>query len=351
MEAISEPSRDAVDPQRHFSDQAKEILQRAAERAVQAGKREVDTEHLLYELPQSDVVQAILKRFKISVDDLRAEIEADFPSRAEDRAEPSGQIGISPRVKSALDRAFIASRELGHSYVGPEHILIGLAEVRESFAGDLLAKYGISPSALRQQSVKVVGKGAEEGEVTAPSNTPQLDKYSRDLSKMAREGKLDPVIGRAKEIETTIEVLARRRRIIRSSSANPVSARPRSSRASRNGSSTAKSPKSCATSASSSLTSIACRRRQISRRVRGARQAGDGRDRREQGELLLFIDEVHTIVGAGRGGEGGRHCQQFQAGDGAWRNEPHRSHDAQGISEIYREGRGARTALPARLRG
>jgi ATP-dependent Clp protease ATP-binding subunit ClpC len=307
MEAISEPSRDAVDPQRHFSDQAKEILQRAAERAVQAGKREVDTEHLLYELPQSDVVQAILKRFKISVDDLRAEIEADFPSRAEDRAEPSGQIGISPRVKSALDRAFIASRELGHSYVGPEHILIGLAEVRESFAGDLLAKYGISPSALRQQSVKVVGKGAEEGEVTAPSNTPQLDKYSRDLSKMAREGKLDPVIGRAKEIETTIEVLARRKKN------NPVLiGEPGVGK-------TAIVEGLAQRIINGEVPEVLRDKRLIELNVNslvaGAKYRGEFEERVKQvmdeiaankEELLLFIDEVHTIVGAGQGGgEGG----------------------------------------------
>lgn len=119
---------------------------------------------------------------------------------------------MSPRVKDALSRAFVASNELGHSYVGPEHFLIGLAEEGEGLAANLLRRYGLTPQALRQQVSKVVGKGAEDGRAETPTNTPELDKYSRDLTKMARDGKLDPVIGRAQEIETTIEVLARRKK-------------------------------------------------------------------------------------------------------------------------------------------
>ena len=79
-------------------------------------------------------------------------------------------------------------------------------------AGEMLRRYGLTPQALRQQIVKVVGRGAEEGRVERPTNTPNLDKYARDLTALARDGKLDPVIGRAREIETTIEVLARRKK-------------------------------------------------------------------------------------------------------------------------------------------
>lgn len=128
---------DAINLQDHFSEQAKEILQRAAERAVLGGRRLVDTEDLLYVLPESDVVQTLLKQFKISVDELRRQIDEHPPAVTVPAQLPEGAIGVSPRVKSALDRAFIASRELGHSYVGPEHILLGLAEVVDSFAGNL----------------------------------------------------------------------------------------------------------------------------------------------------------------------------------------------------------------------
>ncbi|MFN3575953.1 MAG: Clp protease N-terminal domain-containing protein, partial [Tabrizicola sp.] len=192
-----------------LSEQGNKLLQDAAQKAGEFGRSEVDTEHLLLALTSSDIVRTILEQFKVNADDLRRQIETEA-KRGEARA--AGEIGVSPRLKDALNRAFIASNELGHSYVGPEHLLIGLAEEGEGLAASILRKYGLTPQALRQQVTKVVGKGAEEGRVEAPSSTPDLDQFSRDLTKLAREGKLDPVIGRAREIETTIEVLARRKK-------------------------------------------------------------------------------------------------------------------------------------------
>lgn len=192
-----------------ISEQSEALLQEAAKHAAEFGRSEVDTEHLLLALADSDVVKTILGQFKIKVDDLKRQIESEA-KRGDKPFE--GEIGVSPRVKDALSRAFVASNELGHSYVGPEHFLIGLAEEGEGLAANLLRRYGLTPQALRQQVSKVVGKGAEDGRAETPTNTPELDKYSRDLTKMARDGKLDPVIGRAQEIETTIEVLARRKK-------------------------------------------------------------------------------------------------------------------------------------------
>ncbi len=194
-----------------LSEHAEEILQSAARRAGDFGRREVDTEHLLLALTESDVVRTILEQFKVSLDDLRNQIVQESP-RGDFNPEEGGEIGVSPRVKDALSRAFRASSEFGHSYVGPEHLLIGLAEEGEGIGPDVLNRYGLTPQAIRQQVTKVVGRGAEEGRVDTPTNTPNLDKYSRDLTKLARDGKLDPVIGRAQEIETTIEVLARRKK-------------------------------------------------------------------------------------------------------------------------------------------
>jgi ATP-dependent Clp protease ATP-binding subunit ClpC len=195
-----------------LSEQANKLLQDAARKAHEFGRTEVDTEHLLFALTDSDVVRTLLDQFKVDTDDLCRQIDNDA-KRGE--VEPDGEIGVSPRLKDALNRALIASNELGHSYVGPEHLLIGLAEEGEGVAASILRKYGLTPQALRQQVTKVVGKGAEEGRVETPSSTPDLDEFSRDLTKIAREGKLDPVIGRAREIETTIEVLARRKKTTR----------------------------------------------------------------------------------------------------------------------------------------
>ncbi|MCM3342905.1 Clp protease ClpC, partial [Paenibacillus sp. MER TA 81-3] len=144
---------------------------------------------------------------KLSPQDIRAYIDEHAHTGTADPDAPLDKLSISPRVKKAVQYAFQASRDLGHSYIGPEHLLIGLASVPDSVAGTLLKKYGVTPEALRQKVVKVVGKGAEDGRVDAPTGTPNLDKFGRDLTAIARQGKLDPVLGRAQEIESTIEVL------------------------------------------------------------------------------------------------------------------------------------------------
>ncbi len=302
------PFPESMPVERHFSDHAKELLQRAAEKAVELGNRDVDSEHLLYVLANNDVVQAILKQFKISPQELKDYIDKHASrGMADAEKERQTEIGVSPRVKSALDRAMQAAVELGHSYVGPEHLLLGLAEVPESFAGSLLQKYGLTPNALRQQVVKVVGKDAEEGRVETPTGTPQLDKYGRDLTKLAREGKLDPVIGRSKEVETTIEVLARRKKN------NPV---------------LIGEPGVGKTAIVEGLAQRIVNREvpevlrdkrlvelNVNSLVAGSKYRGEFEERVKQlmeeiagkrDELVLFIDELHTIVGAGQGGgEGG----------------------------------------------
>jgi ATP-dependent Clp protease ATP-binding subunit ClpC len=110
------PSPETMPVEQHFSDYSKELLQRAAEKAVELGNRDVDSEHLLYVLADNDVVQAILKQFKISPQELKDYIDKHAPrGTADTEKERQGEIGVSPRVKSALDRAMQASVELGHS--------------------------------------------------------------------------------------------------------------------------------------------------------------------------------------------------------------------------------------------
>ena len=290
----------------NLSAHAEEILQGAARRAVELGRNEVDTEHLLYALTESDVVRTILDQFKVSVDELRRQIDQE--NRRGNRAEDeTAEIAVSPRIKDALARAFAASREFGHSYVGPEHLLIGLAEEGEGVAADVLRRYGLTPQAIRQQVTKVVGRGAEEGRVETPTNTPNLDKYSRDLTKLAREGKLDPVIGRAGEIETTIEVLARRKKN------NPVLiGEP--------GVGKTAIVEGLAQRIVGGEVPEALRDKRlvelsINSIVAGSKYRGEFEERLQQilkeveevqDSLVLFIDEIHTIVGAGQGGgEGG----------------------------------------------
>jgi ATP-dependent Clp protease ATP-binding subunit ClpC len=287
-----------------ISEQSEALLQEAARHAAEFGRAEVDTEHLLLALSDSDVVKTILGQFKIKVDDLKRQIESEA-KRGDKPFE--GEIGVSPRVKDALSRAFVASNELGHSYVGPEHFLIGLAEEGEGLAANLLRRYGLTPQALRQQVSKVVGKGAEDGRAETPTNTPELDKYSRDLTKMAREGKLDPVIGRAQEIETTIEVLARRKKN------NPVLIGEPG--VGKTAIVEGLAQRMVAGEVPETLRDKRLVELNINAMVAGAKYRGEFEERvqkvlkevtEHQGELILFIDEVHTIVGAGQGGgEGG----------------------------------------------
>ncbi|HBX3655401.1 TPA: ATP-dependent Clp protease ATP-binding subunit [Klebsiella pneumoniae subsp. pneumoniae] len=129
-----------------ISEQSEALLQEAAKHAAEFGRSEVDTEHLLLALADSDVVKTILGQFKIKVDDLKRQIESEA-KRGDKPFE--GEIGVSPRVKDALSRAFVASNELGHSYVGPEHFLIGLAEEGEGLAQRMVA--GEVPETLRDK--------------------------------------------------------------------------------------------------------------------------------------------------------------------------------------------------------
>ncbi|MGF6772241.1 ATP-dependent Clp protease ATP-binding subunit ClpC [Paraburkholderia sp. GAS199] len=307
----AEVPRESVDATDAFSEQTLELLQRAAEKAHELQRNELDTEHLLYVLADADVCAALLKELKLSPQDIKDYIDQHAKRGTAGSADgsdtPIEKMTISPRLKKAFQFAFQASRDLGHSYVGPEHLLIGLAAVPDSIAGTLLKKYGVTPEALRQKVVKVVGKGAEDGRVDAPTNTPTLDKFGRDLTAMARQGKLDPVLGRAQEIESTIEVLARRKKnnpvligepgvgktaIVEGLAQRIVNDEvPENLRGKR-------------------LVEV-----NINSMVAGAKYRGEFEERAKQlidevtakrDELILFIDELHTIVGAGQGGgEGG----------------------------------------------
>jgi len=306
-ELAAERPRESVDLTESLSEQTIELLQRAAEKAHELHRHELDTEHVLYVLADTDVCIALLKELKLSAQDIRSYIDEHAKRGPADADTSDEKMTVSPRLKKALQAAFQVSRDLGHSYVGPEHLLIGLASVPESLAGTLLKKYGVTAEALRQKVVKVVGKGAEDGRVDTPSNTPTLDKFGRDLTALARQGKLDPVLGRAQEIENAIEVLARRKKN------NPVLiGEPGVGK-------TAIVEGLAQRIVNGDVPEVLRGKRlvevNINSMVAGAKYRGEFEERAKQlidevtakhSELILFIDELHTIVGAGQGGgEGG----------------------------------------------
>ncbi|KMO40208.1 Clp protease ClpC [Methylobacterium variabile] len=291
-----------------LSAQAEEILQDAARLADDLGRREVDTEHLLSALIDNDVVRTLLDQFKVSIEDLRRQLDESMPradGKVDAEARDEAGIGVSPRVKDALARAYQASRDFGHSSIGPEHLLIGLADEGEGIAADILRRLGLTPQAIRQQVTKVVGRGAEEGRIGTPTSTPNLDKYARDLTQLARDGKLDPVIGRAREIETTIEVLARRKKN------NPVLIGEPG--VGKTAIVEGLAQRIIAGEVPEALRDKRLVELSVNAMVAGSKYRGEFEERVQQllreveaaDDLVLFIDEIHTIVGAGQGGEGG----------------------------------------------
>ncbi|ARP81795.1 Clp protease ClpC [Bordetella genomosp. 8] len=300
-------SREEVDLTSFLNESARNTLHAAAEKAVSFGKDEVDTEHLLLALADDEIVQAILRDLKLSVEGLKSEVQENAPRGDLRQEDGEIQVGVSPRAKGALQLAFVASRELGHSYIGPEHLLIGLVEEEDGAAGETLRRLGLTPQSLRQKVVKLVGQGAEEGKLKERSATPVLDKFARDLTALARQGKLDPVIGRAEEIETTIEVLARRKKN------NPVLiGEPGVGK-------TAIVEGLAQRIVQDQVPEVLRGKRvvelNINSMVAGSRYRGEFEERVQQlleevianqQDLILFIDELHTIMGAGQsGGEGG----------------------------------------------
>ncbi|MFB6226320.1 MAG: AAA family ATPase [Candidatus Paceibacteria bacterium] len=302
-----ERQRESTNISEYFSDQTKELIQEAAREAVDFGREEVDTEHLLYVISKNEVVEKILEQMDIDTKDLRKHIEENAPKG--DKDFESGEkvnVSVSPRIKNVLEQAFQVARSMEHSYIGPEHLLIGLAEEDEGLAGNLLNKYGVTPESLRQQTVNVVGKGAEEGEVDEFSDTPTLDKYVRDLSKLAKEGQLDPVIGRFDEIETTIEILSRRTKnnpvlIGEAGVGKTAIVEGLAQRIENEEVPEALEGKRVVELSINSLVAGSKYRGEFEERIE--KVVDEIKDHKD--ELIVFVDELHTIVGSGSSQEEG----------------------------------------------
>lgn len=293
--------RESRDINSLLSDKSQEVLQKAGQFALQHDHPSIDTEDVLYALSDDDVASHILEKSGIKAKDVKGYIEANVEPGT--GAVSADQMTITPRVKSALELALNVSNTMGHSYIGPEHLLIGLSEETDGMAGDVLRKYGLKPETLRQQTLKAVGKGAQGGDIEKESNTPTLDKYSRDLTVMASAGKLDPVIGRQSEIQTVIEILARRTKNNPALIGEPGVGK------------TAIAEGLAQRIIANKVPDILRDKRVVELNlvslVAGAKYKGEFEERlksvldeiqEHKSELVIFLDELHTAVGAGGGG-------------------------------------------------
>ncbi|MFE7617748.1 ATP-dependent Clp protease ATP-binding subunit [Streptomyces sp. NPDC057496] len=298
--ASSPPQVQRVPIGRLLTESARELIGRATTRATGDGSQDLDTEHLLWAATQVEPARTLLARAGADPEQLAKQIEAVLPGES---ATPSAEPSLTPAAKRVLLQAYERSQTAGVSYIGPEHILGALLDTRESGAARLLGAYGADTDRLRREADSAAR--AEGTPAAGTSDTPTLDEYGRDLTEAAKAGKLDPVVGRADEIEQTVEVLSRRSKnnpvligepgVGKTAIVEGIAQRIVSGDVPR----TLKD-KRVITLDLSGLVAGAQYRGQFEERLKNVidevKAASDS--------TILFIDELHTVVGAGASGEG-----------------------------------------------
>jgi len=204
-----------------FTDRARRVMGLANHEAMRFNHESIGTEHILLGLIKegSGVAANVLRNLGVDLKRIRMEIEKKVPSGHE--MVTVGRLPFTPRAKKVIELAFEEARALGHNYVGTEHLLLGLLRESEGVAAQVLVEQGLKLEEVREEVLRLLGhefggeagsgeEGEPEQEKDTKSKTPALDSFGRDLTELAREGKLDPVIGREKEIRRVMEVLSRR---------------------------------------------------------------------------------------------------------------------------------------------
>src|ERR1700755_2700406 len=197
-----------------FTERARKVVFYAQEEAQKFGEGYVSTEHLLLGLVrESDSVAArVLEKLGVSLNRIRAEVEKQLP-RGD--ARPSQDMTLTPRAKRVIDLAYDEARNLNNNYIGTEHLLLGLIREGDGLAGRVLNKLGVELEKARRevmalQDNKATPGGKQRQGQGGPNKTVTLDEFGRDLTELARDGRLDPVVGRQGEIERVMQILCRR---------------------------------------------------------------------------------------------------------------------------------------------
>lgn len=293
----SSSSRESIDINDYLSERAKQAIQNSVKYATDYNKGSIDTEHLLLALLEDEVVQKILKKLEIETENIREYLDKN----ANKGSEPVDVRDLTPRGKQVLQLAFQDAMELKHTYVGTEHILLGLIKEGEGLASQIFRKYGVSYNKARQAVVNLVGEGDITGKKTvSESTTPTLDKFSRDLTKLAKQGKIDPVIGRADEITRVIQILSRRKKN------NPVLIGEPG--VGKTAIAEGLAYRIATGNAPDVLKEKQIKELDIASLVAGAKYRGEFEERAKKviaeleksgRDIILFIDELHTVVGSG----------------------------------------------------
>ncbi|MCF8521711.1 MAG: ATP-dependent Clp protease ATP-binding subunit [Candidatus Planktophila sp.] len=288
-----------------FTDRARRVVVLAQEEARMLNHNYIGTEHILLGLIHEGegVAAKALESMGISLEGVRAQVEEII---GQGQQAPSGHIPFTPRAKKVLELSLREALQLGHNYIGTEHILLGLIREGEGVAAQVLVKLGADLNRVRQQVIQLLS--GYQGKETVASNGPAegtpstslvLDQFGRNLTQAAREGKLDPVIGRETEIERVMQILSRRTKN------NPV---------------LIGEPGVGKTAVVEGLAQAIVKNDvpetlkdkqlyslDLGALVAGSRYRGDFEERlkkvlkeiKTRGDIILFIDEIHTLVGAG----------------------------------------------------
>jgi len=193
-----------------FSERARRVLTLAQEEAQHFNHNYIGTEHILLGLVREEdgVAAKVLTNLGVGLNRVRSAVEFII-GRGEKPS--SGQVGLTPRAKRVIELAIDEARRLEHNYIGTEHLLLGLLSEGEGVAAHVLDSFGITLERARNETVHSLSQGAPKSRLTRPaSRTPALDQLGIDLTAAAQAGKLDPVIGRSKEISRVIQILSRR---------------------------------------------------------------------------------------------------------------------------------------------
>jgi ATP-dependent Clp protease ATP-binding subunit ClpC len=297
-----------------FTDRARRVVVLAQEEARLLNHNYIGTEHILLGLIHEGegVAAKALESLGISLEAVRQQVEEII---GQGGSSPSGHIPFTPRAKKVLELSLREALQLGHNYIGTEHILLGLIREGEGVAAQVLVKLGADLSRVRQQVIQLLsgyqgssGPGGEKagattgsssGEPGQPTGSLVLDQFGRNLTQLAREKKLDPVIGRAREMERVMQVLSRRTKN------NPVLVGEPG--VGKTAIVEGLAQAIVGNDVPETLEDKQLYTLDLGALVAGSRYRGDFEERlkkvlkeiRTRGDIILFIDEIHTLVGAG----------------------------------------------------
>ena len=288
-----------------FTDKARRVVVLAQEEAKMLNHNYIGTEHLLLGLIHEGegVAAKSLEALGISLDAVREQVQEII---GQGQQAPTGHIPFTPRAKKVLELSLREALQLGHSYIGTEHLLLGLIREGEGVAAQVLTKLGADTNRVRQQVIQLLSgfQGKETVQVGGETNAPQkgsqiLDQFGRNLTQAAADGKLDPVIGREREIERVMQILSRRSKnnpvLIGEPGVGKTAVVEGLAQAIVNG------------NVPETLKGKQLYTLDMGSLIAGSRYRGDFEERlkkvtkeiRTRGDIITFIDEIHTLVGAG----------------------------------------------------